>query len=372
MNRGHAHEGYQQAERFLARPEAAAPNHLRAKALHTAGALAYYQGRFLAAKPWFVEGIAVSRSLGPGGKYHLALSLSVQGYCSMGLNDFEAMEIVAREILGLGYELHDAWIQGHAFNQLGIVELHQGNYTNAGEYFLESFGCFQKDGQSIMRGSALRLVGVTMIEVGDYVKAQKYLYQSLAVFEQLEDKGRCSRTLRQLSMLTLAQGHFAEAEDLLTQALKLGRQVANTRDYVLTLDAIGRLAQKQGNYKRAYNLLSESIVLGTELEHQDSVAYSLEAFASLAVTQGEPDKATTLLSAAVAFLPAIEARKLGLNMMYGLTTEDNHDYLVARCRESLDETAFAATWAKGAAMTLDQAVAYALETTPTLVAPNGP
>ena len=45
----------------------------------------------------------------------------------------------------------------------------------------------------------------------------------------------------------------------------------------------------------------------------------------------------------------------------GVPDHADYERFVAAARSDLDEEAFAAAWAKGRAMTLEQAIAYAIE-----------
>ena len=198
MNRGYANEGQSQAERFLARPEAAAPTSIRVKGIHTAGALAFYQGHLQDANSWSIEGITISRGLGPRGKPVLGLMLNNGGYAALGLRDIDRMEVLSQESLALGHELQDAWVRGHAWLQFGLVDLYRRKHRMARQRFLESFMSFKADGESVMRGIALKRLGTTLYEEGDYASAHTYLSQSLSIFEKFKDKVRSIDILREL------------------------------------------------------------------------------------------------------------------------------------------------------------------------------
>ena len=68
----------------------------------------------------------------------------------------------------------------------------------------------------------------------------------------------------------------------------------------------------------------------------------------------QPERAARLLGAATALLDA---------MHYTLDTSDRLDYdrIVANVQAQLDEVSYVTAWAEGRAMTVEQAIAYALE-----------
>jgi predicted ATPase/Tfp pilus assembly protein PilF len=352
MNRGYAPEGQTQAERFLARPEAAAYPYLRAKALHTAGVCAFYHGRFVAARAWLTEGIAAARELGPNGRFVLAIALIAQGHTLISLHDLDAVQALSRETLILSQELQAAWIRGHALYQLSDLAWQRGDVATARRCSLESLACFEADGDDFMRGLVLRELGIMFCQQGDYAAAHVYFRQSLAIFEELRDKVQSSNALSQLGHLALAQGNDGDAQELLTKALRLVRETGHLINRIDPLDGLGRLAQRQGDYARARILHEESLALCIETKHPARLARTLEAFACLASRQGEAEAAARLFGAAETYFVTTKAP-------FEPTWRREHDRLVAGARTQLGEATFAAAWAAGAAMTLDEAAVLA-------------
>jgi tetratricopeptide (TPR) repeat protein len=353
MNRGYAPEGQRQAERFLARPEAAAYPVLRAQALHTAGLCAFYQGRFPAALARLAEAAALGRELGASGKYVLALALVAQGYTLFHFQEVDTVQALSQEALKLCEELHVAWLKGDALHQLAILAWQRGDYVSAHQRFLESLECVQADSNNnYMLGYLLQGLGTMLGQQGDYAAAHSYLRQSLAIHEELGDKVRSSNTLTRLGYLAIAQGHDGEAEELLAKALVLIRDTGHLRDRIDPLDTLGRLAQWQGDYGRARTLHQESLALCIEMEDRAWIARALEALACLAARQEQAEAAAHLFGATEAYPAPSYAQ-------FDSVWRQEHDQLVASARTQLGEAAFSAAWAAGAAMTLDEAVALA-------------
>jgi hypothetical protein len=86
------------------------------------------------------------------------------------------------------------------------------------------------------------------------------------------------------------------------------------------------------------------------------VAGPLEDLAKIACTQGKPERAARLFGAA-------EALREAIGNPLSVREREDHDRDVDAVREGLVQETFAAAWAEGRAMTLDQAIAYALERT---------
>lgn len=364
MNRGYGQEGQNQAERFLARPEAGAPTYIRAKALHTAGVLAFYQGYFQVAIAWLTESIALSRTLGPDGRFVLAEALLAQGFTMLSLGDLEAAQTLSRESLALGDELQIPWMKGDALFQLADVARERGDDANARQRFFDSFACYEADGHSVMIGMLLLRLGEMLYEQGDYVEAQTYCLRSLALFDDLGDPIRGSRALLHLGKLAMAQDDNTTAQELMEKSLMRLRKVGQVREQIDALNALGRLAQRQGDYARARMLHQEGLTLSFERGRLVQRAHAFEALACLAARQGQAVRAATLFGAAHGCFAAPKAHRDLRKTLRDPRLWAEYDHLLAVTQTQLGEAEFAATWDAGISMDLAQAVAYALTPEP--------
>jgi hypothetical protein len=123
----------------------------------------------------------------------------------------------------------------------------------------------------------------------------------------------------------------------------------------MALRNLGRVAVHQGDYSRARALLADSLAIMCELGHKYGIAYQLEGSASLAAAEGQTARAARLLGAAEALREAIGAPLLPPDL-------PDYQQTVVAVRSSMTAEVFAAHWAKGRALTLDEAVAEARNT----------
>ncbi len=364
MNRGYGREGQNQAERFLARPEAGVSTYIRAKALHTAGVLAFYQGYLQVAISWLTESIALSRALGPDGRFVLAEALVAQGFTMLALQDLETVQTLSCESLALGDELQIPWIKGDALLQLADVARGCGDDVNARQRFLDSFACYEADGHSVMIGMLLLRLGEMLYEQGDYGEAHAHYIRSLALFDNLGDPSRGSRALLHLGKLAMAQGDNTAAQELMEKSLMRLRKVGQLREQIYALDALGRLAQRQSDYARARMLHQEGLTLGFELGRQVQCAHALEALACLAARQGQAVRAATLFGAANGCFAAPKVHTDLRKTLRDPRLCAEYDHLLTVTQTQLGAADFSAAWDAGRAMDLAQAVTYALAPQP--------
>ena len=81
--------------------------------------------------------------------------------------------------------------------------------------------------------------------------------------------------------------------------------------------------------------------------------YAPEVFAYLAAAEGQMERAARLLGAA-------EAAREELGYPLPISARVDHDPAMAALRASLAEATLARLWAEGRAMSMEQAIAYAL------------
>ena len=117
------------------------------------------------------------------------------------------------------------------------------------------------------------------------------------------------------------------------------------------------MASHQGDYVRAEELHKESLALCRQVGEKWVISLCLEELAGVACLRGEHARAARLWGAEESLREAIG---VGVRALY----RAEYDCGVAAARAGLGEEAFAAAWAEGRAMTLEEAVAYALEEEP--------
>jgi hypothetical protein len=112
---------------------------------------------------------------------------------------------------------------------------------------------------------------------------------------------------------------------------------------------------------RALRLFGESLTHAREATSTELVAYSLHGLAALAAGEGDWPRAACLLAVGSRLWEA-------LGSVVWPNRQAAYDALVEQVRTALGHEAFAAAWAEGRRMSLDQAVEQGF----TLVAPRQP
>jgi tetratricopeptide (TPR) repeat protein len=178
--------------------------------------------------------------------------------------------------------------------------------------------------------------------------------EMLAQWRQLGDKGGCAEILNQLGELTRYQGEYGHAAIYYAESLALWQELGDRGGWIaLVRNNQGWLAHIQGDEDLACALLAESLALAHQIADQNVIAWCLAGLGLVAIAQGRAERAARLLGAAKAPFDAT-----------GSLTDPfdraEFDRSTAAARAQLGEEAFAAAWAAGRAMTLEQAIEEAL------------
>jgi tetratricopeptide (TPR) repeat protein len=203
------------------------------------------------------------------------------------------------------------------------------------------------------RADALNSAGTLAWMQGDYAAARILLEQSLELFRELGNKGGIALSLINLGTVAKEEGEYAEARVLLEQSLAIRRELRDKQGIAVSLLNLGTQLVEQSDYPAACACLHECLTLCRELSLKPVTVYAVEGCAGLALRQQQPEQALRLWGAAAALRETIGSP-------LPPAAQEQHEREMMAVRETLGEDAFAAAWAKGQAMTMEQAIEYAL------------
>jgi predicted ATPase/class 3 adenylate cyclase len=175
----------------------------------------------------------------------------------------------------------------------------------------------------------------------------------LAIFRDLEDEAGLAQALNILGELARAAGEYDRAQEFYEECMTVSRKSGEIIRQVMMQVNLAHVANHLGESDRARGLALEVIRQWVDIGRKQGVSDGLAILAGSLGKLGEPEKAARLLGASSAILT-----EMGIDYLPSDQNE-SAEYL-AEVRALLDEAAFEAAWAEGQAMTLDEAVAYAL------------
>jgi non-specific serine/threonine protein kinase len=280
-------------------------------------------------------------------------ALNGAGNLAWAQGEYGRAAVLHEEALALRRALGDTWGIANSLGNLASELAYQGEYARAAVLLEESLALFRalRDRQGVAHQLA-NLGGVAYIQ-GEYARAVALHEEALALRRALGDTGGTAASLNYLGNVAHMQGEYGRAAALHEEALALHRELGSKRGIAGSLISLGLVACMQGDYGGAATLIEECLVLGRDLGARDLVAESLENLAWVAAVRGQPERAARLGGAA-------EALREALGAPLWPEQRAGHDQAMRAMRAALGEEAFAAGWAAGRVLPLEEAIDIAL------------
>jgi tetratricopeptide (TPR) repeat protein len=237
---------------------------------------------------------------------------------------------------------------------LGLVVGARGELERETELLEESLTLSKEVGS--LRGMAISLfcLGAAWRARGNLQRATQLLEEALTMFRETGDQALIASVLTHLGFTFLFQGDLERAKATSEEAAAMFREQKHTSYLSDALDNLGWVALLRGDSERARALYAESLGLMREVGDKLGVPEPLEGLASVAAARGEAVRAARLFGASEA-----------LREVMGVPPEPGERTLqepyLAAARSQRDETSWQEAWAQGRAMTLEEAISYALE-----------
>jgi predicted ATPase len=348
------------------------------------GWLWYFGGVLQEGRDWMEH--ALARTPVPPRTPSGAKGLYASGGLARVQGNYAAARARVEEAVALCREIGDRPGLAHALIYLGTLEMSQGNLKAAQAQFTESVGILRDDrddGTRWWQAFALWGLGEALLASGEPQTAQSIYEESVALFRADDDAWGTAFALNSLGRLAEAEGRYAAARSLYGESMGLFRRLADqwcdgirtlSWDLIFPLEFMGQgfAALRQGDYEDAKAIFEERMGRWREIGNQTGMGLSLIGFAALALARGQPKaspeqdevwfrrarRGTVLLAAADTLAKARGFRQ-GFRLFPWNRAEFDHWLATAHTR--LDDATFAAAWAEGQAMTLEQATVLAAE-----------
>jgi predicted ATPase/class 3 adenylate cyclase len=325
-------------------------------ALRLGGALWWFwsvRGYYSEGRRWLEEGLAME---GRGSPESRAMALAGAGALASQQGDLDRAQEACEE--GLELLEHQARERSEAklclLAGLGWVALQREEHGQAQQLFEEGLALSREMSDTWWLASSLLDLALVSNSRGDSERATELYEESMDLFRERGDKQNLAFCLNNLGMVAYSQGDLGRATQLTEEGAALFRELGARGDVAIGLYNLGWVALLQDDLGRAADLYRESLSLSWDTGLNPLVQMALEGFACVAGAKGEAQRAARLWGAAQALH---EAKGIPRDTDF-LAEADTR---ISAVRLGMGEEAWEEAWCKGRAMTLDEAVSYALE-----------
>jgi tetratricopeptide (TPR) repeat protein len=301
------------------------------------------------------ESQRICEGLGADGELELAGALLAIGLATLtfGDSDVARMEAFYQQAAAI-YQAHDQrWELALTLFRLGFTARLRRNFEQSRVFLEDSLHIFREVDDAFGLGRVYREMGSWFYSQGDYKQASMMYEQGQYYDKKLHFQHAVSSSFYGLGNVCRVQGEYDQAEDHFLESLRI------TREYNLGEDNripfyLGCIMLQRGNYAEARKRLIEFTRINHKLGDFGQIGEGLLGLAAVAAGLRQYERAARLVGASQATHDAIA-------YVTDLADRIEIDPLLKIAREHLGEAEFESFAREGRAMTMEQAIAYALE-----------
>ncbi|MGI4788398.1 MAG: ATP-binding protein [Janthinobacterium lividum] len=236
---------------------------------------------------------------------------------------------------------------------LGNITEQMGDHAMARSFLEQALALCRELGNRAGEAIHLNNLGNAAQSVGDFRASRVYYEDSLAVYQELGDPSAVAETLASLGGLSAMEGDYLTARVSLEHALDASRETGGRMEEANVLERLGMVAEAQGDYQTARSYLVRAAEAFRELQGRLGLVVTLEDFAVLLAHQGNQIGAATLFGNS-------ESTRTEIGTPLALFLRERQEQEFTVLRSALGSEVFTASWEAGRAMTLNEAMDYAL------------
>jgi predicted ATPase len=232
----------------------------------------YTRGYWSEGRRWLDVALAAGRENDPQLR---ADALVGAGMLALWQGDVERGSAVADVLLARAAEADSG-----DFLFAGLVANGRGDLDRAEELYEESARLAREEGNSALLGMALNNLGAVAVDRGDHQRALRLFEESLAIGREQQDQDRLARAFMNLGMTTLMLGDVQRARALLRDSLVAAREIGLVEGFIGGFVGFGAIYARE-DPARAARLIGRADVLCEEAgnleQMKDTVRVETEA-----------------------------------------------------------------------------------------------
>jgi len=314
QTRAYIREGYTWYERFLHQTDDSVPLAVHVNALTWSSVMASFLGDAVTAMARGQEAVALCESAGEEDKPLLAVALIGVASGAKVAGDYQTTYTIGER----------------------LIEVYRGL------------------GDLVSLGISIMIQGETAIALGKHNTARLLLEESLTLARAAGDRYRIALTLNFMGDLARSERQVVQAHATYEESLSILRELGAAHEIPSTLHNLAYVWLYQGDIERAHNLFNESLEAQRAQANQEGVLEGLRGYAALASTTGLAAESARLYAAAVA-----NGRGGNSASLWALEKLE-YEHYIGLARAKLSDAEFEAEQVKGRTLSMEQAIAYAL------------
>lgn len=221
----------------------------------------------------------------------------------------------------------------------------------------ESYSIANAEGDVYVICRSLNILARVIVDLHhDLDLAKGYVEESLHLAREAGLRSQEAQACEILADIAINRKDYNEARTRLEESVRIYQEIDARFNVILEKSNLAHLERKLGNYASALEYYRETILAFRDIGQSGAVAHQLECFGFIAVAQGQNERALQLFAAASAL-----REKAGTPMRPEEKTYFDQQLKVLR--DKMDSPTLEWIWSKVHALSMDDAIALALEDT---------
>jgi predicted ATPase/class 3 adenylate cyclase len=229
----------------------------------------------------------------------------------------------------------------------------QNDYATSSAWYAEAEELIRGLDDPVWLADALYNSGTVAALTGDMARVSAKLGEGIGIARELGDDEIIGRYLQAEGYMAFMGDDLTRARELLEEGLAIAERSGDRMAIAMSHHTVGQVARLDGRSDDAAEHYRQALRFGHEMGDAAALSEPLQGLAAVAIATGALEKGVRLLGAN----EAIRERLGGGPPPEWLRLGDP----LAQARRELGEEAYDRAWAAGLAMSVDEAVAEALE-----------
>jgi tetratricopeptide (TPR) repeat protein len=260
-------------------------------------------------------------------------------------------------ILALRAASDDGGLRRLGLDAAGGLAYWRGDMDTARPLYEEALALARQEGDRAVIAEELYNVSfVYMVTKKDVPLARKTAEEALGLFRELGDRAGTAKALWDLGNADYYAEDFPHAREVLTEAAEAMRPLNDKFGLGWALHTLGLVQLRLGDLESARRSWTEMLEIFAAAGDVSGIGTALSNFRFVAVEDGDPERALRLAAASAAIV-----RRTGVDLATIIAENEGR---ADQERRMVDEAAAARAWEEGTAMSVADAIAYALAGAP--------
>ncbi len=245
-------------------------------------------------------------------------------------------------------------VRAKALGEAGFVAVYEGDPRSI-PMLTEALDLYKEIGDQTGMLATVDNLGHALAYHADPETAAAVKAEVEALLADSGDRTVAAHLAHFLGLAAATEKDFDEMRLRWEEALAIYRELGDTRNIALCLPSLGHLMLLYHDFEEAERLFEEGLALERRIKHKTVIFFHLLGLAAVATHRDHLRRAAKLFGAG-------EALREAAGLSPKPVAKHSYDYegYLATVRTGLDEPNFDAAWSEGRAMSLEQAIEYAL------------